>query len=319
MDSGRKTEARAKGAGHSEHILHRDLFEGFTYVPAVLSDGVGTEKPFYCYDAEVVILKGLCDAEPIARALEPEGLVPVRRSSGEAMAAIWLNRLRDTVIGPYHEIVVAFDVSLTTRQPGSRDSSPYSLLYPFFQGDIVQYLHTLYITSPLSIQWGREMQAFPKHPRPAHIDFDFGGSRKAFEVRWGERRLMAGKVRVDWGPIPFVRQAVGLFRSFGFYRVANFLLSRAIQVPIRMPAVTRKQYGVGCEHVGHILKGLNPVAVRSWPWGPRDRLELGTGFHADAEPGRESATDLLAEARFRPQVVLYVPSLQMVVTDGAPL
>lgn len=57
--------------------------------------------------------------------------------------------------------------------------------------------------------------------------------------------------------------------------------------------------------------------MRAWPWRAGDWLALGVGFEADTEEGLESPTDLLHPAGFRPQVVVHVPSLQMVVTDDA--
>ncbi len=315
--AGRPTESRTQGGGGREHLPRLHLFAGFPYEPRRLTTGVATEKPFYCYEGESLVIRGECYAGPIAAALAAEGLHPVLGARGEAMAAVWINRLDDSVAGAYHEIVIALDAA---REAGTRaacrGTGPYAYLHPFFGGPTIQLLHTLYISSPLSIAWGREMQAFPKHPRPAAIAITREDRGWSVDCRWGEHLLVAGRIHERWGATAFVRQALGISWSMGPSRVTRFLAASIVRFPVRMPATTRAAYQAASEHTGHLLKGRGPCAVRAWPWRESDRLELGTGLDSQAEPGRESATDLLARAGFRPRVVTHIPSLQLVVTDG---
>lgn len=316
QDVGRQSEGRTQGGGSSANIPNLSLFRKFTYTPAQLSSGVKTEKPYYCYNAEIMILKGLCDSGPIARALEKEGLFPVCAPNGKAPVSIWINDLKDTVIGPYREIVFAFDAWTRPNTVARfRTGDPYGLLYSFFGGQCITYLHTLYISSPLSIMWGREMQAFPKHPEPTRIEADFGRRSIRFDTHWEGKPLLQGLVGRRWGPLAFLRQAYSLVDNFGVAAVAGFLSSPVVTLDVAMPLAVKKAYGIECSHKGHILKGRNPLGVRTWPWNAGDHLQLGTGRQADAADGQESPTDLLQEANFKPAIVMHIPCLQMVVTD----
>ncbi len=313
-DVGRPSQGRSEGGGYSTHIPNLALFQRFTYTSETLSSGVKTEKPYYCYNAEILIMKGVCEAGPMEKALAKEGLYPVKTSDGKALASIWINQLKDSVIGPYHEIVLSLDAS---RRPGAvaPGRGAFGALYSFFGGECLNYLHTLYITSPLSIMWGREMQAFPKHPTPCQVSTRFGSDAIDFDVAWGEKKLLSGSVGNRWGPRAFLRQSLSLVRNFGLGPVLRFLSSPVVPMPIVMPGEVKRQYGIENDHMGHILKGLNPFGIRAWPWLAHDRLELGRGRQAEATDGQESATDLWHEAEFRPLVAVHVPCLQLVVTD----
>lgn len=313
-DVGRQSQGRVQGGGHSAHINNLHLFKRFRYTSHQLSNGVETEKPYYCYDAEILIMKGTCQAGPMEKTLAREGLYPVKTRDGRALAAIWINQLKDSVIGPYHEIVFSLDAS---RRPDARQTvkSPYQALYSFFGGECLNYLHTLYITSPLSIMWGREMQAFPKHPTACEASTRFGRDAIEFDVAWGDKKLLSGQLGNRWSARAFLRQSLSLVKAFGVGPVMRFLTSPVVNMPIVMPAAVKSQYGVQNDHMGHILKGLNPFGIRAWPWLKHDRLELGTGRQAEAADGQESATDLWHEAEFQPRIAVHVPSLQLVVTD----
>src|SRR4051812_41894521 len=97
--AGRKTVGRALGGSVTRYIPNAAFFESFTYSSRTLSSGVATEKPYYCYLGASVIIKGTCDAEPIRKALAREGLHPVLTADGRALASLWVNEIRDSVIG----------------------------------------------------------------------------------------------------------------------------------------------------------------------------------------------------------------------------
>lgn len=313
-DVGRQSQGRIEGGGYSSHIPNLGLFKRFQYTSHRLSNGVETEKPYYCYNAEILIMKGACQAAPMEKALAKEGLYPVRTADGRALASIWINQLKDSVIGPYHEIVFALDASLRPDAVAPV-RGPFGTLYSFFGGECLNYLHTLYITSPLSIMWGREMQAFPKHPTPCQASTRFGSDAIEFDVAWGDKKLLSGQVGNRWGMRAFALQSLSLVGAFGLGRVLRFLTSPVVPMPIRMPASVKAQYGIKNDHMGHILKGLNPFGIRAWPWLKHDRLELGLGRQAEATDGQESATDLWHQAEFQPMIAVHVPCLQLVVTD----
>lgn len=313
---GRRPESRALGGSTTRHIPHLGFFESFAYEPKVLSSGVRTEKPYYCYLGASVVVKGTCDAEPIRRALAREGLHPILDGDGQALASLWVNDIRDSVIGGYHEIALSFDAADRPGvRPAARGTGPYSLVYNYLGGECINFIHTLWINSPLSIRWGREMQAFPKHPEPVSSRIEIGRREARFSAAWGERPILQGRVHLPnaWGNAP--AQLAGVARACGALPLLRFAVSPVVRFPMLFPKTTRQQYGVTCAHRGHLYKGLSPTGVLVYPWRDDDELIWGTGLKDRAAEDHESPTDLLVEARFRPRAITYLPQLQMVITD----
>lgn len=314
--AGRRTEGRALGRGSLERIPNLGFFDSFRYTPATLSSGVRTEKPYYCYGGASIIVKGTCDAAPVTQALAREGLHPVLTADGRAMASLWVNEIGDSVIGGYHEIALSFDAA---DRPGvrvaARGDSAYALAYNYLGGECLNFIHTLWISSPLSILWGREMQAFPKHPRPVNSVIEIGGGSARFSAQWGDRRILAGRIRVPnaWTNLP--GQLLGVSLACGPLRLLRFAASPVVRFTTVFPRATRRQYGVTCAHRGHLYKGLSPAGVLVYPWNENDTLEWGTGFADLVADDHESPTDLLVAARFQPRMVTCLPRLQLVIED----
>lgn len=315
-DMGRLSEGRTLGKGYSEKISHHKLFQGFTYTKETLSSGVKTEKPFYCYDGNTIVIKGRCDYATIAKVMERENLYPIKTPDGKAIFTIWINELKDTVVGRYNEIIISFDASTQADSPRPLlKKGPYALLYNNFTIPTIQFLHTLYISSSLSIEWARELQAFPKHPTPTQLDINFDAKDMSFNCAWDEQLVIKGQLKNQWSIKQFFVQSTQLIHHFGLLSVLRFLFSNIITLPIRMPQCLKNQYHIDHDHTGHILKGYNPIGIRVWPWQASFSLELGVGLEEKAEPGRESATDLLQNSHFIPEVIAHIPSLQLVVVD----
>lgn len=313
---GRKSESRARGGSTTRHIPNLGFFDSFAYEAKTMSSGVRTEKPYYCYLGASVVVKGTCDAEPIRQALAREGLHPILNDDGHALASLWVNDIRDSVIGGYHEIALSFDAADRPGvRPSSRGTGPYSLVYNYLGGECINFIHTLWINSPLSIMWGREMQAFPKHPKPVTSQIEFDDRESRFSARWGDRPILKGRVHLPgaWSNTP--AQLAGVAAACGLGQLMRFALSPVVRFPMLFPKTTRQQYGVTCAHQGHLYKGLSPGAVLVYPWRDDDELEWGTGLTDTAAEGHESPTDLLVAAHFKPRAVTYLPQLQMVISD----
>lgn len=314
--AGRKPVSRAVGGSETRHIANAGFFDSFDYTPGTLSSGIPTEKPYYCYAGASVVIKGTCAAEPIRAALAREGLHPVLTADGRAMASLWVNEIRDSVIGGYHEIALSFDAADRAGvRAAARGSGPYALVYNYLGGECINFIHTLWINSPLSISWGREMQAFPKHPDPVQSRIEIGAGRAAFSAAWGDRSILRGQVRIPGAIANTLPQVLGVSAACGPLALLRFACSRVVRFTMLFPKTTRRQYGVACAHRGHLFKGLSPSAVLVYPWTSADSLEWGTGLHDRAAEGHESPTDLLVAAGFEPRVVTCLPALQMVITD----
>ena len=198
-------------------------------------------------------------------------------------------------------------------------ASPFRYLYNNFGRSVCrrQFMHSLYINSPLSITWGREMQAFPKPPSPADTRLEDSKACFEAEITWETAPIVRAKVGKRWGFGPFVNQGLGLLTSVGPLRLANFLGATAFDVPIQMPRNTAERYNVAATYLASVRTGLDPTAVRCWPWNVEDDFELGdVKKPTDCEANNAHA--LLNKAGFVPRIVTYVPFMQAYIgADGS--
>jgi len=286
-------------------------FEQFPYKTAQLSNGLETDREWYALHFASVLVRGFCDLAVVRDALAGEDLVPVgacrgAKSTPEAMWTLWFNVIQDSVCGTYHEIVLSFDVASSGEPVAFRTNGAgvWELQYANFGPSVCegQFLHSLWINSPLSIMWGREMQGFPKHPKPVESRLDDKPTEFAFDLSWDGSNVMRGRIAKRFG---FLAQAVGLALAHGPLPVTRFVLAPSFDIPIVMPKKTAAQNGVGRRYMGHLWKGLDPFSVRVWPWHPNDVLELGS---VTVPTGCEdhNGQALLARAKFEPVSVTYL-------------
>lgn len=273
-----------------------------------------------------MIVKGTVDPEPVRKALEAEGLHPVLcRIKGEekprALASIWVNELHDSVCGAYHEYVISFDVHTSRKDvvaftPGL-SPAPYACWYNNF-GDSVceaQFLHSLYINSPLSIAWGREMQAFPKHPEPVQSVISFGKNEKtqSCEIKWGQDTLLRIDTKRQFGIGGFLKEGAGLMIRLGPVAVMKFLASPIFRNHIIMPKQTADQSGCPANYTAYIWKGLQPMGVKLWPWNPNTDAITLSDLVKDTGSEANNGIALLKQASFTPLSVCFIDKVSAVV------
>lgn len=305
------------GAKPARPVCGPSWLKSFRTEPARLSNGLGTDRQWYALDFTACLIKGFCRRDVIEDALAAEGTHSVGVLCGDsedpfAMATLWLNVIHDSVCGSYHEVVLSIDVNHTRTDAVAFRTTPsratWALLYPNFGPSVcdAQFLHSLWINSPLSITWGREMQGFPKHPKPVVSTITDDRRQFSFDLRWDEQIVMRGSVQKRFGLSGFVRESWDLARNYRPDRVLGFLAARSFDVPLMMPAKTANQNNVPRHYLAHLWKGLNPAAVQVWPWGPDDVLELG---EMDVPTGCEdhNGQRLLRRAEFKPVSVTYIP------------
>jgi hypothetical protein len=292
-----------------------DWLRSFRFDPARLSNGLETDRQWYAFNFTACLIKGFCRFDVIAEALTAEGVYPVGAyCDGRgplAMATLWFNLIHDSVCGSYHEVILSFDVNYTRadaialRTTAAR--TPWAILYPSFGPSVcdAQFLHSLWINSPLSITWGREMQAFPKHPRPVMSTITDGGQQFQFDLRWGEDLVLRGGTEKRVEVPDLLRESWGLITANRPSGVLGFLAAQAFDVPILMPAKTAAQNNVPLHYIGHLWKGLHPSAVQVWPWGAGDVLELGQ-VTVDTGCEDHNGHRLLRAAEFQPVSVTYM-------------
>jgi hypothetical protein len=293
----------------------------FPHVTAKLSSGLETDREWYALRYTSCLIRGFCDLATIRAALSDEGVHPVGGirddSPPMAMATLWFNVIHDSVCGQYHEVVLSIDVSHANPDAiafRTRGNAAWALQYANFGPSVCdgQFLHSLWINSPLSISWGREMQGFPKHPKPVASTLDDRPDAFAFDLQWDGQNVMRGKAGKRFGFGPFVREGLGLVGANGPVGVTKFLATPAFDVPIVMPVKTAAQNNVPRRYMGHLWKGLSPYAVQVWPWGDGDSVELGD---VEVPTGCEdhNGHTLLKKAKFEPVAVSYLPVAAAIV------
>ncbi len=304
------------------------FFERFSFNPDKLSisETLTTDREWSVGRASILIVKGIVDLEPIQEALREEGLHPVLcRVKGEdklkALASIWINELHDSVCGAYHEYVISFDVHKTRQEvvafsPGLSPAA-YACWYNNFGDDVceAQFLHSLYINSPLSIAWGREMQAFPKHPEPVQSVIDLDGTKKvqSCEMKWDSETILRIATERRFGMGGFVKEGAGLITQLGPVKVTRFLGNPVFGSHIIMPRKTAAQNDRPIDYTAHIWKGLHPMAVKLWPWNPEtDSITLG-GITKESGCEDNNGIALLKKASFQPLSVCSIDELSAVV------
>ena len=289
-----------------------------------LSNGLATDRQWVASHFTSLLIRGFCDLGVVSEALAgedvfPVGAIPAGATAPKAMATIWLNIIHDSVCGTYHEVVLSFDVNhekagTIAFTAGGLVGATWAMQYGNFGPSVCesQFLHSLWINSPLSITWGREMQAFPKHPKPVASTLTDDAEAFAFSLSWDGQNVMRGRAAKRFGPVPFLREGLGLVGANGLFGVLGFLGSPAFDVPITMPRQTAEQNGVGRRYLGHLWKGLNPMGVQVWPWGEGDTFELGT-IEEPSGCEEHNGHTLLRRAGFAPVSVTYLARAAAVV------
>jgi hypothetical protein len=273
------------GAKPGEPVCGLKWLEQYRTEPAQLSNGLATDRQWYAFSFSSLLIKGFCELKPVEEALAGEGVFPVvaELTDGRrlAMATLWFNIIKDSVCGAYHEIVLSIDVARSG--PGrvavrtSPTLAPWAVQYASFGSPVCdgQFLHSLWINSPLSIMWGREMQAFPKHPVPVSSELVDEPDRFRFDIGWDNDVIMQGSVAKRFGTRGLMRQSLGLLRTQNWGRVVRFLAAASFDVPIIMPSKTAAQSRTPRDYVGHLWKGPSPWAVQVWPWDCADSFAIG--------------------------------------------
>lgn len=307
------------------------FFDRFSFTADKLSISrkLATDRQWSVGRGRLVIVKGTVALEPIRKMLASEDLHPItcrvkNHPQPRALASIWVNELFDSVCGAYHEYVISFDVHKSRKDvvafgPGGAHPA-YACWYNNFGDDVceAQFLHTLYINSPLSIAWGREMQAFPKHPEVVGSDLDLDGTTKTCAIRWGNDPILSISTRKRFGLGGFLKESIGLLSHLGSVKVTGFLSQPAFKSHIVMPRKTADRYERPRDYTAHIWKGLHPAAVQLWPWSPTtDHIELG-GVTKDSGCEENNGAALLKRAGFEPLGVCGLGALSAVVMQRNP-
>jgi Acetoacetate decarboxylase (ADC) len=305
----------AWGSMPAPPVCGQSWLDSFQTQPGQLSNGLDTDRQWYAFDFTACLIKGFCQWDVIAAALAEEGIYPVgaycNNQGPFAMATLWFNIIRDSVCGAYHEVILSIDVNHTQADTIAfkvrSTQTPWAVLYPTFGPSPcnAQYLQSLWIDSPLSIAWGREMQGFPKHPQPVTSTITDNDQQFSFDICWKNDTVLHGAVQKRFGVPGLVRESLGLVATHSLTNVLSFLAAPSFNVPIMMPSKTAAQNNVPQHYIGHLWKGLHPAAVQVWPWSPDDVLELGEVV-LDSGCKAHNGNRLLREAEFQPVSVTYI-------------
>ena len=237
--------------------------------------------PFHVYDGYALVIQGRADLPAVQRLVPGRHRAVVASRPGGADAAyayLWIMHYRDTVVGPYNEVLVTFPVSTEPRR--YRWRSPQAAVVPMLDPDNRLFTPFLLLDQARPIQYGNDLLGTDKRRADVHIQAD--GERHRFEI--------SGVLR---GSVP-VRES--LFSDIE----ANAKLAREAGV-LQLAKLTREASRDQAQRGGLLIRttGNHPPARPStcrWPTGfapafaPGGRVASWTWQRAPAvAPGSRAA------------------------------
>jgi hypothetical protein len=169
---------------------HSPFFEGVEQVDATLADQA-VKLPIFYYDgtAQTAVFPARLGA---MRELLPDPrLVPARLAPGLGAVAVSCFEYRDTDIGPYNELAIAFvlnDPPFAANLPGR------ALLRGLRSGQLHAWVHHLPVTTEIARAGGVDLYNYPKFV--ASIDFEQSATLRTCRLAEGEEHILtlAGEV-----------------------------------------------------------------------------------------------------------------------------
>lgn len=117
--------------------------------------------------------------------------------------------------------------------------------------------------SPIHCVW-REMQAFPIHPVPVETRLEDGKISFEAAVNWEDEPIVQAKICKRWEIGSLLNEELGLISSDSPWRLAKFLTTTNLEVPIQMPRNMAERYQVALTYLSHVRKSLDPTTIRGW-------------------------------------------------------
>lgn len=200
-------ERRFTEAEKAEFFAAHPADQDFT-----LKSGETVKLPMHIKDMDMMQTVGIVDADQLRAELERNGVKPVALF-GKAIVSLTVVRYRDSSIGPYNELIVG--VLAKGEKPDGTTGTGF-------------YMTKLYVTTPKSLEVGREAWGFPKYRADISISEPGNGTRAVNVVQagheivslsWAER----GGLNANW-LLPNAQTAITP-RTFGSHWV-DFLSLR---------------------------------------------------------------------------------------------
>jgi len=240
---------------------------------ARLASGVEVPVPFECRDADALIVSGTARLESIRRWMEGTGLQPVPTGDDRGAVLIWVMDYRDTVVGPYQEIVA---MAPGRESDGPPLSGPWAGFAAALDPSVRGLVHRLLLpeAAKTAIDYGREILHLDKEAVsrievgrdpfvPVRTADAWAGPRLAMRLRIGEDDSWRTHLRGAWA----VAKQAGWSRALGALGSMSFRGA----APARM----------GGGHIEATFRGR----LRLQPWNRGDELQLtdATALGADVK------------------------------------
>ncbi|ADO72344.1 acetoacetate decarboxylase family protein [Stigmatella aurantiaca] len=186
-----------------------------------LSSGAVCPVPYVCRSADMVVLHGPADIEPVRSLLAGQRYQPVSIGHGQCAVSIWVANYHDTTCGPYKELIVTFMVSLKPLEVPVH--APLELLQPLAHPDVTTFCYKLILDQQVPIDFGREVHGHAKHPSPQPVNIAFSTPWCQFDVACEGKRLVQGRVRYPEEPAQNQRLSVGFVTPKEVFQTRNVM------------------------------------------------------------------------------------------------
>ena len=188
---------------------------------ATLKSGVTCAVPYHNYDGDALILWGSADAEAVARRIEGPW-TPVLDAAGRAHVSVWMVDYKETVVGPYKELILAFTVRHRDA-PTLTLSQPLQALQRFDDKQALPYVYKLWLDQQVPVDYGRELLGCDKYlDTSMQLDYNDRSVSFAFHHVESERfgaaagPMLKGTLELRDGiHLGALVNAYGFFRTLG--------------------------------------------------------------------------------------------------------
>jgi hypothetical protein len=238
-----------------------------------LRSGVVCRLPYHNYDAEVLVVWGSADADAIRRRLDGPW-IPMLDSDGRALMTLWVVDYKDTVLGPYKELIWVFSVWHEDR-PGPVVTQPLQQLQLFDDKAGFAYVYKIWLDQQIPVDYGRELFGADKYLDQT-MTIEFAKRQASFEFHHveGERNdpgaglLISGNLKLQ------SRMEVGrLINAYGLARTVGMAAgARGSWQVVTPPGILDRNASEQYNPVWNFPYETNPKFT---PATPDDDLQVG--------------------------------------------
>jgi len=243
----------------------RDLsfFQQVEHIESKWRDGT-IRLPIFYYDVTTVVAGFLTPLNKVRALLPSPRMKPLQATPWHAVTTIVCFEYRDSDIGPYNEVAIAFPITIDRPAPMLT-----GLLRHVAEGPLA-YVHHLPVTTEPAYHAGVDFYNYPKFI--AKIDFQRGDSRISCRLAEGDRHILT----LSASQLPV--RSFDHWRFHGITTRNDRILRSEIIINVRRQAISRGGGNVklelGDHPIAQELRGLRLGRVIHFQYMPENQAIL---------------------------------------------